>query len=34
MLATSGETRVAAFRDVPTLAVGGYGEATHTQWAW
>ncbi len=32
MLATSGETRVAAFPDVPTLAEGGYGGATHTQW--
>ena len=32
MLATSGEARVAAFPQVPTLAELGYGQATHTQW--
>jgi len=32
MLATSGEARVPAFPQVPTLAELGYGQATHTQW--
>lgn len=32
MLATSGEQRVAAFPDVPSLAEIGFGQATHTQW--
>ena len=32
MLATSGETRVRAFPQVPTLAELGYPQATHTQW--